>query len=141
MLYLAYGMNTNIDQMSYRCPAAISLGRIDIPDHRLVFRGVADAVYSPGDTLQCVLWDITTECEEALDMLEGYPDLYDKTELPITFMGHTNYAMMYYMVNAYRTSHPNSSYRQMLEEGYQSHGLNIDQIYQAEGFDTNNYVY
>lgn len=141
MLYLAYGMNTNEEQMAYRCPSAISLGRFDIPDHRLVFRGVADAVYSPGDTLQCVLWDITKECELALDQLEGYPHLYDKKEILVDFMNVKEYAMMYYMVNTYRTSHPNSSYRQMLEEGYQAHGLNIDQIYQAEGFDTNVYTY
>ena len=41
-LYLAYGMNTNIDQMASRCPGSVSIGRVDIPDHRLVFRGVAD---------------------------------------------------------------------------------------------------
>jgi hypothetical protein len=44
MLYLAYGMNTNIDQMASRCPGSVSVGRVDIPDHRLVFRGVAETV-------------------------------------------------------------------------------------------------
>lgn len=134
MLYLAYGMNTNIEQMAYRCPSAISYGRYDITDHRLVFRGVADAVYSPGDTLQCVLWDITRNCEEALDMLEGFPYFYDKKEVEVEFMGIKDYAMMYYMVNPYNTSHPNHSYKEMLEEGYYVHGLDLEQIYQAEGF-------
>lgn len=135
MLYLAYGMNTNIDQMAGRCPSSISLGRCEVPDHRLVFRGVADAVYSQGDTMQCVLWDITKECEYALDQLEGFPHFYDKKEVFIDFMGHKGYAMMYYMVSAYGTSHPNYSYQNMLEEGYYAHGLDLNQIYDAEGFD------
>lgn len=140
-LYLAYGMNTNIEQMAYRCPSAISYGRYDIPDHRLVFRGVADAVYSPGDILQCVLWDITSNCEEALDMLEGFPYFYDKKEVEVEFMGIKDYAMMYYMVNPYNTSHPNYSYQEMLEEGYYVHGLDLEQIYQAEGFNKYESIY
>lgn len=137
MLYLAYGMNTNIDQMAGRCPNSISIGRVDIPNHRLVFRGVADAVYSPGDTLQCVLWDITKECEYELDKLEGFPYFYDKKEIYINIMGYQGYAMMYYMVNASGTSHPGYSYQNMLEEGYHAHGLDLNQIYSAEGFDIN----
>lgn len=137
MLYLAYGMNTNIDQMAGRCPSSISIGRVDIPDHRLVFRGVADAVYSPGDMLQCVLWDITSECEKALDRLEGYPNFYDKKYIDIHFGRKRYEAMMYYMVNPYGTSHPNYSYQNMLEEGYLAHELDLNQIYSAEGFDIN----
>lgn len=128
-------MNTNIDQMAYRCPSAVSFGRYDLPDHRLVFRGVADAVYSPGDTLQTVLWNITSDCEDALDMLEGYPHLYDKKEVPVHFMNIRGYAMMYHMVNPYHPSHPNTSYQDMLIDGYRDHGLELEQIYQAEGYD------
>lgn len=141
MLYLAYGMNSNVDQMAYRCPSSISLGRVDVADHRLVFRGVADIVHSPGDTLQCVLWDITKDCEQALDMLEGYPHFYDKKELPIEFMGHKADAMIYYMVSQYGLSRPNQSYQRMLEEGYYAHGLDLDQIYKAEGFNQYDYSY
>jgi hypothetical protein len=127
-------MNTNIDQMAYRCPAAVSLGRYDLPDHRLVFRGVADVVYSQGDTLQTVLWDITRNCEEALDILEGYPHLYDKKEVPIEFMNINDYAMIYYMVNPYVPSHPSITYQEMLKEGYYDHSLDLEQIYNAEGY-------
>jgi gamma-glutamylcyclotransferase (GGCT)/AIG2-like uncharacterized protein YtfP len=140
-LMLAYGMNSNVKQMAYRCPSAISLGRVDISDHRLVFRGCADVVYSPGDTVQCVLWDITKECEIALDQLEGYPEFYSKKFLPIEFMGHKTEAMIYYMVTQYYPSHPSTSYQNMLEEGYTDHGLDLSQIYQAEGFNQYEYSY
>lgn len=139
MLYVSYGMNSNVNQMTNRCPQAISLGHIVVPDHRLVFRGVADAVYSVGDTLQCVLWDITDECEAALDILEGYPYFYDKKKVKVQFMNVSEEAMMYYMLADYSIGNPSSSYLRLLEEGYSDHGLDLRQIYQAEGF--NEYAY
>lgn len=136
MLYLAYGMNTNIDQMASRCPGSISIGRVDIPDYRLVFRGVADIEYSPGDVLQTVMWDITPECEDALDILEGYPTFYTKKYLNVDINGKMYEAMIYQMVgDRLDYSHPSSYYQQMLEEGYQDHGLDLNQIYEAEGYD------
>ena len=135
MLYLAYGMNTNIDQMASRCPGSVSIGRVDIPDYRLVFRGVADIEYSPGDVLQTVMWDITPACEDALDILEGYPTFYTKKYLKVDVNGKMYDAMIYQMVgDRLDYSHPNSYYQQMLEEGYQDHGLDLNQIYDAGGF-------
>ena len=134
-LMLAYGMNTNIDQMAGRCPNSISIGRVDIPDYRLVFRGVADVVESPGDILQTVLWDITPRCEAALDILEGYPTFYTKKYLDVKIGSKTYEAMIYQMIgDRLDYSHPSMSYQNMLEEGYQAHGLDLNQIYEAEGF-------
>ena len=136
MLYCAYGMNTNIDQMASRCPGSVSIGRIDIPDHRLVFRGVADIEESVGDVLQTVMWDITDECELALDMLEGYPTFYGKKYIDVTIGSKSYKAMIYQMVgNRLDYSHPSNYYQYLLEEGYQTHGLDLHQIYNADGFD------
>ena len=133
-LMLSFGMNTNPREMSGRCPAAVSLGRYDLFGYRLVFRGVADIVESPGDTIQCVLWDITDECERELDILEGYPYLYEKAEILIEYGGEYEFAMFYYMTDSYRTSAPSDRYLGLLVEGYKHHGLSLDQIYNAEGF-------
>lgn len=134
-LYLAYGMNTNIDQMAGRCPGSVSIGRVDIPDYRLVFRGVADIEEHPGSVLQTVLWDITPACEDALDILEGYPTFYTKNYINVEINGKNYEAMIYQMVgDRLDYSHPSSYYQQMLEEGYQDHGLDPDQIYNAQGF-------
>lgn len=145
MLYLAYGMNTNIDQMAGRCPGSVSIGRVDIPNYRLVFRGVADIEYSPGDVLQTVMWDITPACEDALDILEGYPTFYTKKYLKVDINGKMYDAMIYQMVgDRLDYSTPSSYYQNMLEEGYQDHGLELGQIYGAEGFyeveDTLDYI-
>jgi len=134
-LMLAYGMNTNIYQMSQRCPNAVSIGRYDLVDHRLVFRGVADVEVSYGDVAQCVLWDITPECEEELDILEGYPSFYGKKYVTVTVNGKEHEAMVYQMTGEYvHYSSPNMYYQEMLEEGYKAHGLDVEQIYTAEGF-------
>ena len=137
MLYLAYGMNTNVDQMASRCPNSISIGRVDIPDYRLVFRGVADVMESPGDILQTVVWDITSRCEAALDILEGYPTFYTKKYLDVKIGSKTYEAMIYQMIgDRLDYSHPSMFYQNLLEEGYQAHALDLNQIYEAEGFCT-----
>ena len=136
MLYLSYGMNTNVEEMSIRCPNAISLGKCSLEDHRLVFCGHADVEESIGDTMECVLWDITTECEYSLDILEGYPHYYDKKMVDINYKGSVRQAMIYYMVGGYDNYRsPDAYYQSMLEEGYQYHGIPLSQIYEAVGFE------
>jgi len=151
-LYLSYGMNTNVDQMASRCPGSVSIGRVDIPDHRLVFRGVADIEESAGDVLQTVMWDITDDCELALDMLEGYPTFYGKKYVDVQFGNKTYTAMIYLMIgDRLDYSHPSSYYQELLKDGYKAHSLELNQIYNAKGFNqvevtryqsyTNNYRY
>ena len=134
MLYLAYGMNTNLDQMARRCPQAESLGRYDLHNFRLCFRGPADIEYSPGDSLQCVLWRITKDCERSLDLLEGYPTFYTKRYIPVSYNGVPQRAMIYQMVDFIGYDPPGDGYVRMLDEGYRSHGLDTEQIYSAKGY-------
>ena len=81
MFYMAYGMNTNRDAMAARCPKAKPMGAFYLPDHRLVFRGVADFVEDTESVLPVVLWEITPDCLRALDQLEGYPHFYNRRKL------------------------------------------------------------
>ena len=95
--------------------------------------------------LQTVMWDITPACEDALDILEGYPTFYTKKYLNVDINGKTYKAMIYQMVgDRLDYSTPSMYYQNMLEEGYQDHGLDLNQIYNAEGFceveDTLDYI-
>ena len=49
---LAYGMNTNLNSMRWRCPQARSLGKVTLKDHKLAFRTFCDAVNKPGATME-----------------------------------------------------------------------------------------
>lgn len=137
--YLAYGMNTNLEQMAQRCPDAKSLGKVKLRGHKLAFKTFCDAVKSPGDVMECVLWSITDDCERALDVLEGYPDFYGKKEVEVYHNNQKIRAMIYYMTDYYISGYPSESYLRMVIEGYHSHSISgsyisdaIDEVLQHE---------
>ena len=76
--YIAYGSNLNLEQMADRRPTARVVRATVLDDYQLVFRGVATIVPRPGAKVPVAIWEIDEECEEALDIYEGYPHLYRK---------------------------------------------------------------
>lgn len=134
--YFAYGMNTNIGEMTYRCPNAVCIGSAKLKNYQLVFRTHADIELADDEHVHGVLWKITDQCERSLDMLEGYPYYYDKKEFiiepdkPVQHMTHV-IAMAYYMANQTQYSPPHKHYVDCLIEGYTDNNVNIDQINKA----------
>ena len=116
MIYIAYGSNLNKRQMSKRCPNATPLGKMYLPDYKLVFRGVADIEESKGDYVPVGLWSVTDYCIKALDRYEGVPRLYSRVYLED--IGFT------YMMNSrdYYSS-PMLPYLESIEEGYNDFGF------------------
>lgn len=129
--YLAYGMNTNLDNMTKRCPKAISLGTVTLADHKLAFKSHCDALVAPGHSMECALWRITPACERSLDALEGFPDYYGKKEVKVTHNGREIRAMIYYMNNRDELFMPSEGYLNMVVEGYSQHGMPIAQVIKA----------
>jgi len=121
--YFAYGMNTNITEMTNRCPNAVSLGKCVLENFELRFRIHADIDLVPGSAMEGVLWEITPECEQALDRLEGYPYYYNKINV---VLDDNTVAMAYIMNKKGKQEPPGLSYEKCLIEGYTSHGLNVD---------------
>ena len=117
MYYLAYGMNTSRDAMAARCPNAKPMGGFYLPNHRLIFRGVADFRYDPDCVLPVVLWEITHDCLKALDRLEGYPTLYGRRKI------NGNWIIYDMNGNKGNLRHPSSGYYDMIESGYGDFGL------------------
>lgn len=131
MLYFAYGMNTNKWEMSWRCPQAQSLGRALLLDHEFRFSRHADVVDQPGMEVHGVLWDITNDCLQALDMLEGYPHYYERKTVDVIFNDRRLQAMTYYMVGERTDLPPTDDYVSMLLEGYDEHNVDTAQIFDA----------
>jgi len=131
--YFAYGMNTNIAEMSMRCPSAINLGRCTLKGFELKFRLHADIDEVKDSEMEGVLWDITEDCERALDRLEGYPFYYDKIEVivdPVTPVNKSSHivAMAYTMTSKGQEQPPSTGYEDCLVEGYTANGLDVDKL-------------
>jgi|TARA_R100001224_G_scaffold110104_1_gene88309 hypothetical protein len=145
-LYFGYGMNTNIEEMSYRCPKAINCGHAVIKHYRLAFRGVADFEHAENFNLHGVLWLITPECEIALDRLEGYPTLYDKLYMTAkvkkanlhSVPENIELPIMIYQMHDRSYRQPNESYYNTLKKGYKRNNLPTKQLLKAKIFAVQN---
>ena len=131
--YLGYGMNTNVDSMRYRCPDAILVDTVKLPDHRFRFARHADVVYEPGAETWCALWDITNDDLASLDILEGYPRYYKRKLVTLTKpVYNTPYqAWVYYMARNEPAAWPDTSYLNMLQEGYAECRIPESQLIEA----------
>jgi hypothetical protein len=101
-LYLAYGSNLNIGQMTYRCPTAQVVGYGVLNNYRLLFRGgyghaVATIEPFAGGIVPVLAWEITAEDEAALDNYEGFPTFYRKENFRIQLDDQIHTAMIYIM--------------------------------------------
>ena len=131
-LYFAYGMNTNKEEMAYRCPRARAVGRAVLPGYRLEFKSFATIVPNPKESVEGVLWTITDTDESALDILEGYPEFYDKKTVLVEHGNQSYIAMTYIMGPREQGQAPSNGYYSMVSEGYQSFGLSQQQLLDAK---------
>ena len=131
-LYFAYGMNTNKEEMAYRCPNARAIGRAILPGYRLEFKSFATIVPNPKESVEGVLWAITDSDESALDILEGYPEFYDKKTVSVEHDNQSYIAMTYIMCPREQGHAPSDGYYSMVSEGYQSFGLRQQQLLDAK---------
>ena len=138
-IYLAYGSNLNLEQMSYRCPYATVLGVSELADYRLLFRGghgsaVATVEPCAGSSVPVLLWEITPRDEEALDRYEGFPHLYRKETVEVILGGKPVSAMVYIMNEIYPVNVPGKRYYDTIIEGYTSSGLDIAVLDEAVSY-------
>jgi len=131
-LYFAYGMNTNQEEMAYRCPTAIAMGKAILPGYRFEFKSFATIVPSTKEQVEGVLWTITDTDESALDVLEGYPEFYDKKTVSVEHDNQSYIAMTYIMGPREQGYAPSDGYYSMVSEGYQTFGLSQRQLLDAK---------
>lgn len=131
MLYFAYGMNTNTQEMAARCPAALSLGGGRLVDHTFRFSEHADVIKTPGSYVDGLVWEISNKCLESLDVLEGFPYYYNRREKTVYHNGRFVQAITYFMQPGHVDHAPSIGYFNMVLDGYAQHNIPANQLHNA----------
>ena len=128
MLYFAYGMNTNPQEMALRCPEAKSLGHAQLINHSFRFAQHADVESCEGSYVDGVLWEINEQNLQALDNLEGYPYYYDRVVATVMHQSRAYHALVYRMQPGREISEPTLGYYNLVTEGYRAHSVPTAQL-------------
>ncbi len=136
-IYGAYGSNMNLKQMSHRCPNAKVIGTGKLRNYRLTFRGINNGVANiekrQGSAVPIVLWEITIQCEKALDLYEAYPKLYVKEEVEVATKNGNIKAMVYIMAKDYQElpAKPTNRYLNIIWQGYHDNKIPLRVLREA----------
>lgn len=134
MLYAAYGSNTNLEQMAYRCPTAKVVGTGIIEDWRLVFNYHADIIPQRGGEVSVLVWDIDSDREwETLRRYEGYPKYYIEKTVPVTMEnGSTKDCIVYVMATDRKGfCFPSVDYWNVIMDGFIANGMDVGYLWEA----------
>lgn len=130
-LYVAYGSNLNLAQMSHRCPTAKVKGKGVLKGYQLTFRGVATIEPVKDAETPVGVWEITPRDEKALDYYEGYPRMYRKETVEVELVDGTKVQAMVYIMNDGRPSLPSNYYYDVIREGYNDVGIDEKYLHGA----------
>jgi len=129
-VYFAYGSNLHVPQMRRRCPDAVPVCVAALPEHELVFRGVADVQAAKGKQVLGALWSISERDLRALDRYEGYPFLYSRYEVEV-HTAHGPAVALVYAMNDTEQEYPTQLYLSSLRDGYDHFGLPKEALVEA----------
>nr|WP_320948945.1 gamma-glutamylcyclotransferase family protein [Enterocloster bolteae] len=127
-LYVAYGSNLSLTQMSRRCPTARVIGLAELMDYELLFRGRRENAFATvepkqGSHVPVMIWRLQGDDELALDRYEGYPHLYEKKQVQVSIGREQMEAMIYVMTPGQSFGRPSSLYLGIIQEGYRNAGF------------------
>ena len=127
-----YGMLTNRNIMD---DSARLVGAATLEDWSFEMLTYANVFPAPGQTADGVLWEINTEILRDCDYREGYPTTYDRIMVEVQCQHQLYPAWVYTLTDQGRRSYArhtaSSGYYQAVAEGYQQHGIGIDQLINA----------
>ena len=128
--YLAYGSNLNVAQMKHRCPDAKPIGSAWIKDYQLLFKGSQTGSYLTIETAEkskvpVAVWEVSEADERRLDLYEGCPNFYYKTEMEVMVNRRKIKAFVYIMHEDRPLGIPSSHYVRTCVQGYRDFGFNL----------------
>lgn len=129
--YFAYGMLTDPDYIG----AADFIGPAELRGFKFKLYRYANVEASPGSTVVGTLWRIDQALLDELDIVEGYPSLYNRKSVPVYSSGKMYKAQVYTMTldtrQRLKNTYPTEHYIQTIVKGYKHAGLNLDQLYNS----------
>ena len=145
--YIAYGSNLNVSQMRFRCPEVRPVGKGELHDWRLLFKGSRTGAYltiekKPGYSVPVGIWEVTNKDEKRLDRYEGYPVFYRKEKMLINVRdlsdGKTRLreCFVYIMDEKRQVTAPSPFYLFTCMDGYDDFGLDqkiLQKAYEESG--------
>jgi gamma-glutamylcyclotransferase (GGCT)/AIG2-like uncharacterized protein YtfP len=99
-----------------------------LPGFRFEFKQFATVVPDVETDTLGVVWEITDDCEDALDILEGFPKYYTKQMVTVLIDGVPHTAMTYLMYLDEVLGLPSNSYYNMVADGYEDHSISLVQL-------------
>ena len=130
-LYAAYGSNLNKAQMLNRCPNSKPFKSMVLERFRIVFKGVADIEKNSHYKLYMGIYNITKECEKALDYYEEFPKIYNKFYIDYIFEGKNEKILCYTMNKLFSYAVPSQKYFNVIKQGYYDWNFNLDNLNEA----------
>lgn len=132
-LYVAYGSNLHLGQMSHRCPDAKVYGSGVIKNYSLTFwgnwnrNGVATILPGSDTDVPVGIWEISARDEKNLDVYEGWPHLYRKEDIEVVMADGSTVTAMVYIMNEdrMRPCFPSDTYFNTIATGYKSFGFDL----------------
>ena len=123
ILYMAYGSNLNLEQMSRLCPNSRMIEKTRLEGYRLVFRGEDGKAFlniekEEGQSVPVMIWEIDQADELSLDGFENFPIQYHKKYKQMEVEGKTQEVMVYIMNWGEPLGRPSESYYRTVEDGY-----------------------
>ena len=129
--YFAYGMLCDPEVMT----EAEMIGAAVLPNFQFELLRFANVIPTPGAKVSGTLWNISRKFLSELDMIEGYPQFYDRKTVPVTVKGQRYEAAVYTMTPESREqpddTYPSQKYVDKIVRGYQHAGIPLDQLRDA----------
>ena len=109
--------------MLSRCPDAIPVKGVILKNYKLVFNELADIIQNEGEEVPGAMYVISKQELIKLDILEGYPDLYERIIVEVEDgKGNTYDTIAYTMVDKKLELPPDHYYKTLLN-GYKDWDL------------------
>lgn len=130
-LYIAYGSNLNLAQMSIRCPTATIYASGILKGWEIVYRGEPTNSYATiqkkeNSNIPVLIWNIQDADEQALDIYENFPILYNKEIIEVESNGINIKGMIYIMNQNEKPGKPSISYIETIRQGYLDNSFDLE---------------